>query len=86
MLASRCTGRRDAVSWNLSIKSALPSNFDFRTFPSSESREILSTYVDRLIEGLNGIDREWLSWAALIGGIALTILLWIVAYTIGGGR
>ena len=27
---------------------------------TSESREILSTYVDRLIEGLDGIDREWL--------------------------
>jgi succinate dehydrogenase / fumarate reductase cytochrome b subunit len=36
--------------------------------------------------GFKTADREWLTWAALIGGIALTILLWIVAYTIGGGR
>ena len=28
---------------------------------SSERREILSTYVDRLIAGLDGIDREWLA-------------------------
>jgi len=36
--------------------------------------------------GFKTAEREWLTWAALIGGIALTILLWIVAYTIGGGR
>ena len=25
-------------------------------------------------------------WAALIGGFSLTVLLWIAAYAIGGGR
>ena len=28
----------------------------------------------------------WLTWGALIGGIALTVLVWIIAYAIGGGR
>ena len=36
--------------------------------------------------GFKPTEREWLTWAALIGGIGLTILLWIVAYTMGGGR
>ena len=36
--------------------------------------------------GFKPSEREWLTWAALIGGIVLTVLLWIVAYAIGGGR
>jgi succinate dehydrogenase / fumarate reductase cytochrome b subunit len=36
--------------------------------------------------GYRPAEREWLTWAALIGGIALTIVLWVVAYTMGGGR
>ena len=36
--------------------------------------------------GFKASEREWLTWAALIGGIALTIILWVVAYTMGGGR
>lgn len=36
--------------------------------------------------GFKPAEREWLTWAALIGGIGLTVLLWIVAYTMGGGR
>jgi succinate dehydrogenase / fumarate reductase cytochrome b subunit len=35
--------------------------------------------------GFSSAEREWLTWAALIGGIALTILLWIIAYSVGGG-
>ena len=31
-------------------------------------------------------EREALTWGALIGGIVLTVLVWIVAYAIGGGR
>ena len=27
-----------------------------------------------------------LTWGALIGGISLTVLVWIIAYTVGGGR
>ena len=36
--------------------------------------------------GFKASEREWLTWAALIGGIVLTVLLWVVAYAIGGGR
>ena len=36
--------------------------------------------------GFKPAEREWLTWAALIGGISLTVLIWIVAYMIGGGR
>ena len=36
--------------------------------------------------GFKPAEREALTWGALIGGIALTVLLWIAAYAIGGGR
>jgi succinate dehydrogenase / fumarate reductase cytochrome b subunit len=36
--------------------------------------------------GFKSTEREWLTWAALIGGIALTVLLWVVAFSMGGGR
>ena len=36
--------------------------------------------------GFKASEREALTWGALIGGIALTVLLWIAAYAIGGGR
>lgn len=36
--------------------------------------------------GFKPTEREALSWVAAIGGIALTVLLWITAYAIGGGR
>lgn len=36
--------------------------------------------------GFGPAEREWLTWAALIGGIALTIIVWIAAYAMGGGR
>lgn len=36
--------------------------------------------------GFRQNEREALSWAALIGGVALTILVWIIAYVVGGGR
>lgn len=36
--------------------------------------------------GFKANEREALTWAALIGGISLTVLLWIVAYAVGGGR
>lgn len=36
--------------------------------------------------GFGASEREWLTRAALIGGITLTIVLWIVAYAVGGGR
>jgi succinate dehydrogenase / fumarate reductase cytochrome b subunit len=36
--------------------------------------------------GFGANEREWLTRAALFGGIILTIVLWIVAYAMGGGR
>jgi len=36
--------------------------------------------------GFGKKEREWLTWAALIGSISLTILLWIVAFAAGGPR
>ncbi|MGN6283629.1 MAG: succinate dehydrogenase, cytochrome b556 subunit [Afipia sp.] len=36
--------------------------------------------------GFGASEREWLTRAALIGSITLTIVLWIVAYAMGGGR
>lgn len=36
--------------------------------------------------GFRPSEREGLSWAAVVGGIALTVLLWIIGYTLGGGR
>ena len=36
--------------------------------------------------GFKPNEREALTWTALIGGISLTVLLWIAAYAIGGGR
>lgn len=36
--------------------------------------------------GFKASERETLTWGALIGGIFLTVLLWIVAYATGGGR
>ena len=36
--------------------------------------------------GFGKKEREWLTWAALIGSISLTILLWIIAYAAGGAR
>ena len=36
------------------------------------------------LQGAN--EREAMTWGALIGGISLTVLVWIVAYAIGGGR
>ena len=36
--------------------------------------------------GFKPNERETMTWAALVAGISATILLWIVAYMIGGGR
>ena len=36
--------------------------------------------------GFKANERETLSWGALIGGISLTVLVWIIAYASGGGR
>lgn len=36
--------------------------------------------------GFGASEREWLTRAALVGSITLTVIVWIVAYMIGGGR
>ncbi len=36
--------------------------------------------------GFKATERESLTWAALIAGITATVLIWIVAYAVGGGR
>jgi succinate dehydrogenase / fumarate reductase cytochrome b subunit len=36
--------------------------------------------------GFKPNEREALTWGALIAGISLTVLVWIIAYTVGGGR
>jgi succinate dehydrogenase / fumarate reductase, cytochrome b subunit len=36
--------------------------------------------------GFKANEREALTWGALVAGISLTVLVWIVAYAVGGGR
>jgi len=36
--------------------------------------------------GFTPTERETLSWGALVAGVSGTILLWVAAYAIGGGR
>ena len=36
--------------------------------------------------GFGPSEREWLTRAALIGSITLTIVVWVVAFAVGGGR
>ena len=46
----------------------------------------LRHFVWDLGYGFKASEREPLTWGALIGGILLTVLLWIAAYAIEGGR
>ncbi|MCC8937400.1 Succinate dehydrogenase cytochrome b556 subunit [Bradyrhizobium ivorense] len=36
--------------------------------------------------GFKANEREALTWGALIAGISATVLVWIIAYAVGGGR
>jgi succinate dehydrogenase / fumarate reductase, cytochrome b subunit len=36
--------------------------------------------------GFKPAERETLTWGALLAGISATVLLWVAAYVIGGGR
>lgn len=36
--------------------------------------------------GFGPSEREWLTRAVLIGSISLTVLVWVIAYAVGGGR
>jgi len=46
----------------------------------------LRHFVWDLGYGFKPSEREAMTWGALIGGISLTVVLWIAAYAIGGGR
>jgi peroxiredoxin len=46
----------------------------------------LRHFVWDLGYGFKANEREALTWGALIGGVSLTVLMWIAAYAIGGGR
>ena len=46
----------------------------------------LRHFVWDLGYGFKANEREALTWGALIAGISLTVLVWIVAYAIGAGR
>ncbi len=46
----------------------------------------LRHFVWDLGYGFKANEREALAWGTLIGGISLTVLIWIAAYAVGGGR
>ena len=46
----------------------------------------LRHFVWDLGYGFKANEREALTWGAAVGGISLTVLLWIIAYMVGGGR
>ena len=46
----------------------------------------LRHFVWDLGYGFKANEREALTWGALIAGISLTVLVWIIAYAIGGPR
>ena len=46
----------------------------------------LRHFVWDLGYGFGPTEREWLTRAVLIGSISLTLLVWVVAYAVGGGR
>ncbi|HKU07412.1 MAG TPA: succinate dehydrogenase, cytochrome b556 subunit [Bradyrhizobium sp.] len=46
----------------------------------------LRHFVWDLGYGFKANEREALTWGALIAGISLTVLVWIIAYAIGAGR
>lgn len=46
----------------------------------------LRHFVWDLGYGFGANEREWLTRAALIGGLGLTVILWVIGYALGGGR
>ena len=46
----------------------------------------LRHFVWDLGYGFKPNEREALTWGAAIGGISLTVLLWVIAYMVGGSR
>ena len=34
--------------------------------------------------GFGASEREWLAWATLIGSVALTLLIWVMGFMLGG--
>jgi succinate dehydrogenase / fumarate reductase, cytochrome b subunit len=88
--------------WLTAIASGPPAYATFQNFAGSFlGRLILIGYtwalIHHLLSGVRhfvwdlgyGYDpaaREWLTRAALIGSITLTILLWVIGYIVGAGR
>ncbi len=46
----------------------------------------LRHFVWDLGYGFGPVEREWLTRATLIGSIALTLIVWVIAYAAGGAR
>ncbi len=46
----------------------------------------LRHFVWDLGYGFGPSEREWLTRAALIGSLSITVILWIIGYAMGGGR
>lgn len=46
----------------------------------------LRHFVWDLGYGFGPTEREWLTRAVLIGSITLTLVIWVIAYAVGGGR
>ncbi len=90
------------VWWLMAAASGAPAYATFQDFISSFiGRLIVFGYtwalIHHLLSGIRHLvwdlgygfgkkEREWLTWAALIGSISLTILLWIIAFAVGGTR
>lgn len=90
------------VWWLLAAASGPTAYTTFQNFLSSFiGRLIVLGYswalVHHLLSGVRHLiwdlgygfgkkEREWLTWAALIGSISITVLLWIIAVFAGGSR
>ena len=88
--------------WLIAAASAPPPTADVQAFTGSIiGKLILFGYtwalLHHLVSGLRHFvwdlgygfkanEREALTWGALIAGVALTVLVWIIAYAMGGPR
>jgi succinate dehydrogenase / fumarate reductase cytochrome b subunit len=77
-------------AWLLIAAAAGPAAYaHVQAFTAALLHHLLSGirhFVWDLGYGFKANEREALTWGALIGGISLTVLVWIAAYAIGGGR
>jgi succinate dehydrogenase / fumarate reductase cytochrome b subunit len=88
--------------WLIAAASGSPAYVTFQGFISSWiGRLLLFGYTWALIHhmlgglrhfvwdlgyGFGPAEREWLTRATLIGSIALTLVIWVIAYAAGGAR